>query len=196
MKNEKHPTCYIVAGPNGAGKTTYALKYLPAIASCKNFLNVDEIAKGLSPLDFNAGLVQASRIFLSQLTQKIRERKSFAFETTLSGRHYLQKIRQWRKDGWNIILIYLYIPTPEFSEARVRQRVEQGGHDIPLSDIYRRYPRSLKNLFEYMEVCDKTFCIDNSASHITSIFEKELGHSISIENNELYKKIREFCTHE
>ena len=59
IKQEEHPRCYVIAGPNGAGKTTFALKYLPMIASCHDFINVDEIAAGLSPLDYEAGLIQA-----------------------------------------------------------------------------------------------------------------------------------------
>ena len=99
MKTEKKPRCYVVAGPNGAGKTTFALKYLPLIASCHDFINADEIAKGLSPLNFEAGLLKASRIFLETLEQKISLRKDFAFETTLSGRSYLPRIAEWRKAG-------------------------------------------------------------------------------------------------
>ena len=92
MKHKKQPRCYIVAGPNGAGKTTFALKYLPRIASCYDFINADEIAKGLSPLDYEAGLLKASKIFLETLNWKIANRNDFAFETTLSGRTYLPRI--------------------------------------------------------------------------------------------------------
>ena len=89
MKHGKKPHCYVVAGPNGAGKTTFALEYLPRIVSCRDFINADEIAKGLSPLDYEAGLLRASKIFLETLNRKIEERNDFAFETTLSGRTYL-----------------------------------------------------------------------------------------------------------
>ncbi len=87
-----NPTCYIIAGPNGAGKTTFALNYLPKITGCRDFINVDEIAKGLSPLDFEAGLIQAGKIFLSLLEQKIAHKKDFAFETTLSGKIICRKL--------------------------------------------------------------------------------------------------------
>ena len=131
MNAEKQPQCYVVAGPNGAGKTTFALTYLPVMVSCHDFINADEIAKGLSPLDFEAGLLKAGKIFLEILDQKIKGRKDFAFETTLSGRTYLSRIRQWRKSGWKVVLFYLYIPNAEFSAMRVQQRVLQGGHNIP-----------------------------------------------------------------
>jgi predicted ABC-type ATPase len=180
MDAERRPCCYIVAGPNGAGKTTFALKYLPAVVSCHDFVNADEIAKGLSPLDFQAGMLQAGKIFLETLEQKIAARRDFAFETTLSGRMYLPKIAQWRKDGWKVVLIYLFVPSAEFSAMRVRQRVLQGGHDIPKDDILRRFPRSVQNLFEYAQVCDQTLCLDNEGEVFVPIFEKRLGSPIEI----------------
>lgn len=186
MKPEKQPHCYMVAGPNGAGKTTFALKYLPVIASCHDFVNADEIAKGLSPLDYEAGLLKAGKIFLETLNQKIASKKDFAFETTLSGRTYLPRIVEWRKAGWKVILIYLYIPNAEFSAMRVRQRVLLGGHNIPPDDICRRFPRSIRNLFEYAEVCDHTLCLDNTGSQTVSIFEKRFGQPIVIHDTERF----------
>ena len=109
MKHGKQPHCYVVAGPNGAGKTTFALKYLPRIVSCHDFINADEIAKGLSPLNYEAGLLRGSKIFLETLNRKITERNDFAFETTLSGRTYLPRIVEWRGSGWMVTLFYLYI---------------------------------------------------------------------------------------
>ena len=94
---QKSPTCYIIAGPNGAGKTTFAMKYLPKIAGCLNFINADEIARGLSPLNVEAVQLQASKIFLNAIEEKIRSRENFAFETTLSGKAYLQKIKSSRE---------------------------------------------------------------------------------------------------
>lgn len=190
MKHEKQPHCYVVAGPNGAGKTTFALKYLPMIASCHDFINADEIAKGLSPLNFEAGLLKAGKIFLETLNHRIASRKNFAFETTLSGRTYLSRIAEWRKSGWKVILFYLYIPNAEFSTMRVRQRVFQGGHNIPQDDICRRYPRSIRNLFDYAEVCDLTFCLDNTGNQTISIFEKRLGFPIEIHDVERFSTLQ------
>ena len=138
MDAKKTPICYIIAGPNGAGKTTFALRYLPEIVACRNFINADEIARGLSPLNSEHALLPAGKLFLRMINQKIAIRENFSFETTLSGRSYLPKIRQWRADGWKIVLFYLYIPDIQFSALRVRQRVEQGGHNIMMEDIVRR----------------------------------------------------------
>lgn len=196
MKREKQPQCYVIAGPDGAGKTTFALKYLPLIASCYDFINADEIARGLSPLDFEAGLLRAGKIFLETLNRKIADRKDFAFETTLSGRTYLPRIAEWRKAGWNVTLLYLYIPGIAFSAQRVRQRVLKGGHDIPHEDIVRRYPRSIRNLFAYADVCDKTMCFDNTGNQVVLIFEKEYGQPLFIQDKERFSKIQGVLNHE
>lgn len=196
MKREKQPQCYVIAGPNGAGKTTFALKYLPLIASCYDFINADEIARGLSPLDFEAGLLRAGKIFLETLNRKIADRKDFAFETTLSGRTYLPRIAEWRKAGWNVTLLYLYIPGIAFSAQRVRQRVLKGGHDIPHEDIVRRYPRSIRNLFAYADGCDKTMCFDNTGNQVVLIFEKEYGQPLFIQDKERFSKIQGVLNHE
>ena len=190
MKREKRPQCYVIAGPNGAGKTTFALKYLPLIASCYDFINADEIARGLSPLDFEAGLLKAGKIFLENLNQRIRLRKDFAFETTLSGRMYLPRIVEWRKAGWFVTLFYLYIPNAEFSAKRVRERVLKGGHDIPPDDIVRRYPRSIRNLFAYADVCDKTICFDNTGNQIVPVFEKHYGTPLVIQDEERFSDMQ------
>jgi len=190
MKDKKQPQCYIVAGPNGAGKTTFALTYLPTIVSCLDFINADEIAKGLSPLDFEAGLLRAGRLFMESLVQHIKARKDFAFETTLSGRAYLSRIKEWRLSGWKVFLFYLFIPNVDFSVMRVRQRVLQGGHDIPADDIYRRYPRSIRNLFDYAEICDYTFCFDNTGNQTIPIFEKSMGCPVEIKDLERFSTLQ------
>jgi len=93
-------------------------------------------------------------------------------------------------------LIYLYIPGAEFSAFRVRQRVKQGGHDIPLDDIIRRYPRSIKNLFAYAGVCDRTFCFDNKDGNVKPVFEKEKGRSAKIFDQITYARITRMAGHE
>ncbi len=194
--SQKQPVCYIIAGPNGAGKTTFALDYLPKITDCRDFINADEIAKGLSPLDFNAGLLLAGRLFITLLNKKIEQRKDFAFETTLSGKAYIPKIEAWRKQGWKVVLIYLYIPSADFSSSRVSQRVIQGGHDIPERDIQRRYPRSIRNAFVYAKYCDDFYCFDNSLKQITSVFEKHGSNPALIQNPRIYAEMMEVVNHE
>lgn len=143
---DAQPTCYIIAGPNGAGKTTFALHYLPNVVACRNFVNADMIASGLSPLAPEQEKITASRLFLSEIHAFITKRETFSFETTLSGRSYLRLIQILKVDDWRVILFYLWLPSVEFSVARVAERVSHGGHHIPTEDIQRRFPRSLSIL--------------------------------------------------
>ncbi len=193
---QDNPTCYIIAGPNGAGKTTFALKYLPKITGCHDFINADEIAKGLSPLNFEAGLLQAGKLFMELLNKKIEQRNDFAFETTLSGKAYIPKIDSWRQQGWKVVLIYLYIPSADFSVSRVSHRVLQGGHNIPSQDIQRRYPRSVKNLFVYADHCNDVFCFDNSFDDIVSVFEKHEDNPLVVTNKDIYAEMMEVVNNE
>lgn len=196
MPRKEQPTCHIVAGPNGSGKTTFAMKYLPSIVSCRNFINADEIARGISPLDFTAGQLQASKLFLFELEEKINKKETFAFETTLAGRVYLSRIQEWRRQGWQVTMWYLYIPSAEFSARRVALRVEQGGHDVPEETIIRRFPRTVRNLFDYAEICDRTFCLDNSQDRIKPIFEKRLGTEYFIYEHQVFSRLKELAKNE
>lgn len=143
------PTCSIIAGPNGAGKTTFALTYLPEATDCRNFVNADMIAAGLSPLSPDRDWLAASRLFLEEVRQYIARRDDFAFETTLSGKTYLRLIQQLLGDGWQVKLYYLWLPSIEMSIERVAERVAHGGHNIPHESIIRRYPRSIANLLDH-----------------------------------------------
>jgi len=193
MEEASEPQCYIVAGSNGAGKTTFALTYLPLIVSCHDFINADEIAKGLPLLDDRPRRFEAGKIFWNALEKKIEARKDFAFETTLAGRTYLRHIEGWRSSGWKVTLFYLYLPSAEFSAMRVQQRVLQGGHDIPLNEIQRRYPRSVQNLFAFAEICDSTFCFDNTGDKVIPIFEKRFGQPASIQDPTRFSTLLQSC---
>ncbi len=137
--------CYIIAGPNGAGKTTFANEFLPVEVECLNFINADLIATGLSPFDPRKMAIEAGRLMIYHIDECVRKQESFAFETTLSGRHYLKKISDWKKKQYEIIIYYLRLPSVEFAIERVKLRVSQGGHNVPEKDIKRRYHRSWEN---------------------------------------------------
>lgn len=165
------PICTIIAGPNGAGKTTFALKFLPEVADCKNFVNADMIAAGLSPLSPERDWLAAARLFLLEVRHYIKCRESFAFETTLSGRTYVPLIHDLMAEGWTIDLIYLWIPSAEVCLARVAERVAQGGHDIPSDIVSRRFARSARNLFDlYAPTCTSVICLENSGLTPRPIF--------------------------
>ncbi len=189
MRKKRRPTCFIIAGPNGAGKTTFALRYLPQIAGCRNFVNADLIAYGFSPFDSLSAQYEAGRVFLRQIYTNIHKRADFAFETTLAGRSYISLLKKLRQDGWWIVLFFLWIPDAEFSKKRIRERVEHGGHDIPNDTIYRRYPRIMHNLIKiYIPLCDRVICYDNSGPNLNPIFRQD-SKGIRILNQDIHEKI-------
>ena len=146
---ETKPRVIIIAGPNGAGKTTFAREFLPNEANCPAFINADLIAAGLSPFAPEAVAIQAGRLMLHEMDKHFAARTSFAFETTLSGRIYLRRIKQWRHAGYEVGLIFLQLASPEEAIARVTQRVKQGGHSIPEPVIRRRFATGKKNFLSY-----------------------------------------------
>ena len=168
------PTCWIIAGPNGAGKTTFALEYLPSVAGCTHFVNVDLIAAGLAPLAPERQLLAASRVFLSELDARIEAREDFAIETTLAGRSYLPFVDRLRQKGWKLELIYLALPSADMSALRVAERVAHGGHGIPMVDIRRRFPRSLRNLLDqFSHRVDHCICFMNDGAVPVPVFEQQ-----------------------
>ena len=143
----KSANCYIVAGPNGAGKTTFATEFLPLYANCRNFINADLIARGLSPFDPDAAMLRAGRTVLQRIAEFTKARTDFAFETTLAGRSYVPLLGAMKKAGFRLHLFYLWIPSPDLCLLRIRYRVEGGGHNVPERDVRRRFARTLGNLF-------------------------------------------------
>lgn len=156
-------TCFIVAGPNGAGKSTFAQSYLPNEVECFNFINADLIAAGISPLRPAMAALEAGRFLLRKMDQFISEGSTFGFETTLSGTGYVSRIQRMKNSGYRIVLFYLKVPSFDFAVARVRNRVIEGGHDVPEADIRRRCTRSWINFQGiYRELADKWIVFDNS----------------------------------
>ena len=157
------PNIYIIAGPNGAGKTTASYTILPEILGCDEFVNADEIAKGLSPFKPEEVAIQAGRLMLERINALMSQRASFALETTLATRSYHQLIREAHQLGYHVTLLFFWLRSPELAADRVRQRVSHGGHNIPLDVIHRRYALGLRNLFEiYMPIVDTWLLYDNS----------------------------------
>ena len=157
--------CYIIAGPNGAGKTTFADHFLPEEVHCLNYYNADLIAAGLSPFKPERAAFQAGKIQLQQIDEAVKKRQSFAFETTLSGLNYIQRIKDWQKNGYRVILYFLKLPDEKMAIERVKLRVLEGGHNIPEDVIKRRYSKGWKN-FEcyYKNIVDAWIIFDNSAA--------------------------------
>jgi predicted ABC-type ATPase len=152
--NEKN--LYIIAGCNGAGKTTASFTVLPEILECKEFVNADEIAKGLSPFQPEKVAFEAGRIMLNRIDELIKKEENFAFETTLSTKTYKQKIQFAKQNGYNTTLLFFWLQNTELAKERVKIRVNEGGHNIPKDVIERRYINGIKNLFDiYLELVDQ-----------------------------------------
>ena len=153
----------IIAGPNGAGKTVFATEFLPNEADCPNFINADLIAAGLSPFRSEATAVRAGKLMLNMIDDYVRRGESFSFETTLSGRVYARLIPIWQTLGYWVKLFFLQLPAPEMAIARVRQRVAEGGHNVPEEVIRRRFHAGRRN-FEsiYRGLVNEWVVYDNS----------------------------------
>ena len=143
MRSEKR--IVIIAGPNGAGKTTFAREFLPNEAGCPVFVNADLIAEGLSPFEPTVAAIRAGRVMVDEIRRHVRQGESFAFEATLAGRRYARMIPAWRRIGYRVKLIFLWLPNAEIALARVAVRVAQGGHAVPENVVRRRFEAGWRN---------------------------------------------------
>lgn len=149
------PVLCIVGGCNGAGKTTLARELLPRLGLMR-FLNADEIARGLSPLDPTLSAFKAGRLLLEEARALIAARSSFAIESTLSGKTYVALIREAKAQGYRFLLHYIQIGSGEQAVARVALRVRMGGHHVPEEDVLRRFDRSRRHFLEdYLPLADE-----------------------------------------
>lgn len=133
------PNLYIIAGCNGAGKTTASFNVLPHILNCMEFVNADEIAKELSPFCPESLAIQAGKLMLERIGTLLSDNVSFAIETTLATRSYKNLVVRAQEKGYNISLLFFWLESPEMAYKRVQKRVSEGGHDIPVETIFRRY---------------------------------------------------------
>lgn len=179
---------YIIAGCNGAGKTTASMTVLPEVLHCREIVNADEIAKGLSPFRPEEVAVQAGRLMLERIDRLLTRGETFAIETTLATRSYAGLVRRAKAAGYTVVLLFFWLPSPEMAEMRVAQRVAEGGHDIPREVIRRRYRLGLRNLLEiYAPEVD-----------VWSMFDNTLQQAPIVLNNEVvdhgkFIKIKEQC---
>jgi len=189
------PNLYIIAGCNGAGKTTASYTILPEMLGCKEFVNSDEIAKGLSPFnaDSIAVAVEASRIMYKRIRELIAARKTFALETTLASRSIAKLLQGAQDKGYYVTLLYFWLNTPDLAVERVKNRVAAGGHNVSETTIRRRYGTGIRNLFElYMPICDYWMITDNSLSPIEIIAKGFKEGTKEIFNTVIYNKLESY----
>ena len=182
---------YIIAGCNGAGKTTASFTILPEVLNCKEFINADEIAKGLSPFQPESVAMQAGRIMLARMDELLQKGETFAFETTLATKSYKQKIEWAQANGYEVTLLFFWLDSPNMAKKRVAQRVAEGGHSIPSETIERRYHNGITNLFAiYINMVDICYIFDNSEGRKELIAQKERHKGIIIYNNNKFNLMK------
>lgn len=160
----KAPQVVVLAGPNGAGKSTSAPAVLAGLLKVKEFVNADEIAKGLSGFSPESAALAAGKVMLERLHELSAAKRDFAFETTLASRSYAAMIRDWRAQGYRCQVCFFWLPSAGMAIHRVQQRVKTGGHDIDRATIMRRYSAGLKNFFAlYRPLADHWRMYDNSS---------------------------------
>ena len=186
----KEKTIYIISGCNGAGKTTASLTILPEILNCKEFVNADNIALGLSPFQPEKVAFEAGRIMLERIDTLLKGNENFAFETTLSTKSYKHRLLEAKQNGYTVKLLFFWLSSIEMAINRVAIRVSEGGHNIPKDIIARRYSRGIENLFKiYIPLCDSWMILDNEEQPViiakgsnnqeTEIFDKTKWNQIA-----------------
>jgi predicted ABC-type ATPase len=156
------PNLYIIAGCNGAGKTTASYTVLPELLNCNEFVNADNIAAGLSPFNPESVALEAGRIMLQRIDELLNREVDFAFETTLSTRSYVALVKRAQQKGYEVTLLFFWLSSPKIAMQRVATRVNEGGHNIPIDVIERRYYRGIKNLISlYIPLVKTWFVIKN-----------------------------------
>jgi predicted ABC-type ATPase len=158
------PKLYIIAGCNGAGKTTASFTVLPEMLNCREFVNADSIAVGLSPFNPESVSIEAGRLMLSRIHELIRALADFAFETTLATRSYVPLVKEAQQSGYKVTLLFIWLDSPQTAIQRVADRVAEGGHNIAEDVIIRRYYRGIFNLLNlYMPICDSWIVVNNKS---------------------------------
>ena len=184
------PNLYIIAGCNGAGKTTASYTLLPEMLNCKEFVNADEIARGLSPFQPDKAGIDAGKIMLTRIKELIKLQLDFSFETTLSARHFVNLIKDAQQQGYFVTLVFFWLNSVELAIERVKMRVSDGGHDIPEDTIKKRYKSGIANLIKmYIPVCDYWMVLNNSVTPFQLISEGLQNNKIEIKEKVIWDKI-------
>lgn len=196
-KRRQMPNLYIISGCNGAGKTTASYTVLPEMLNCDDFVNADEIAKGLSPLNPEKAAIDAGRLMLTRIKKLINKQMDFAFETTLATRSYTKTIEIARENGYRITLLFFWLDSVDLAIERVRTRVMEGGHNIPKDVIERRYYAGLRNLFQlYIPISDYWMIFDNSTASSDLIAEGFKDSEIEIKKISTFGQIKQLGLHD
>ena len=182
--NTAKQNVYIIAGPNGSGKTTFARSFLPNYVNCPNFVNADLIALGLAPFEPRAAAIKAGKLVLQQIDEYAARDVDFALETTLSDKAYVTLLSELKKKGYRLHLFFLWIPSPELAITRIKDRVAEGGHNVPAEDVRRRFIRGIHNFFSlYEPLVDSWMLFDNSKTKPVLIAKRKNGRIEAIDED-------------
>ncbi|WP_165022816.1 MULTISPECIES: zeta toxin family protein [unclassified Dysgonomonas] len=185
------PNLYIISGCNGAGKTLASYAMFPEMLDCKEFINADEIAKGLSPFQPERASIEAGRLMVYRMNEMLQLKEDFAIETTLATKSYASFIRKAQSEGYFVTLIYFWLDSPELAIRRVEQRVSMGGHNVPEDVIRRRYRAGMRNLFRmYVPISDYWILIDNSTDPFQMIAEGNRNEIQAIHHVEIFNYLQ------
>ncbi len=185
------PNLYIVSGCNGAGKTTASYALLPEMLECNRFVNSDEFAKSLSPFNPESVSIQASRLMIMEFKYLLEKRENFGIETTLATRSLLKMATRAQEVGYQVVLLYLWLNTPDLAVKRVAARVMAGGHNIPEEPIRRRYRVGIGYLFkDYMPVCDRWIVADNSQTPFKVVAEGGKSRPLIVRDPDTFATIQ------
>ena len=180
---------YTIDGPNGSGKTTFAKTFLPDYAKCDRFINSDLIAAGLSPFTPSQAAIKSGKLVLEQIKEYADAGVDFGFETTLSGVTYRKYFKMLKEKGYKIHIFFLWIPSTRLAITRVKDRVAQGGHDVPSEDIRRRFERCIERFFkDYRLLADKWILFNNAGSKPEIVVKKQNTH-INVIDRDLFVEI-------
>jgi predicted ABC-type ATPase len=184
---------YIISGCNGAGKTTASFTILPEILDCKEFVNADEIARGLSPFQPEKVAIEAGRVMLSRIENLLNENSNFAFETTLATKSYKNTILKAQENDYNVTLLFFWLQNVELAKERVQKRVAEGGHNIDTDVIERRYLSGIRNLFNiYLPIADRIWIFDNSEGTHELIAKKTRQSDLIILDNTKFNSLQQY----
>jgi len=189
------PNLYIISGCNGAGKTTASYTILPELLHCREFVNSDEIAKGISPFNANtmAVAIKASRIMYKRIRELIEQNETFALETTLASRSIANLVIDAQAKGYYVTLLFFWLNTPDLAVERVKNRVATGGHHVSEPTVRRRYGAGIKNLFNlYMPICDHWLITDNSLSPMKIIAKGFKNGDRYVNNKIVFNKLKNY----
>jgi predicted ABC-type ATPase len=152
---------------------------LPEILDCKEFVNADEIARGISPFQPEKAGIEAGRLMLTRIKRLLESGENFAFETTLSTRSYVQFIDRAKEMDYQVTCLFFWLNSEELAISRVKTRVIEGGHHIPEDVIRRRYKSGLKNFFNlFLNKVDNWLFVNNSGDNYEIIAEGALNEEI------------------